>query len=169
MKGVEAMARKKKVDPETLKLQISRRYARKLNYDERPAMGDVIDQLYLNQWSNFWMKLKINFDHFGIDPENEADSSDRKQWTDSMNTYWTDIIKHAQSIAKEVPSDAEDDISMIKLYMPAKLVWLQKGLIFRNFDQAVRELPVANKFIFAQIQQLFDGGQTLCDAIIEVS
>lgn len=169
IKNIETIAKADGVDVETFKAQTGRRYTGKMNSTGRPSMLHLVDQLYLEEWSNEWMKLKIDFNHFGIDPDNEADSSDRKKWTDSMDTYWTNIIKHAKSIADGVPDNARDDISLIKLYMPRKLSWLQKGYILTTYDRAVRELPVANKFIFAQIQQLFAGGNTLKDAIIEVS
>jgi len=66
------------------------------------------------------MKLKINFNHFSIDSNNEANLLDRKQWTDSMNTYWTNIIRYAKSISKRISLDVEDNINLnlIKLYMP---------------------------------------------------
>jgi len=83
---------------------------------------------------NEWMKLKLNFNLFGIGPNNKVDSLDRNQWTDSMDTYWTNIIKHADSLSEGILQDATDNVSLIKGHMPRKIEWLQQGLIFTSFD-----------------------------------
>jgi len=165
---IEQGAKKKNMDPEATKIRIGKTYMERVP-KERPAMCDLVNQLYLEEWSKEWINLKINFDLFGIDPNNKADSLDRKRWTDAMDTYWSNIINHANSLSEGISRDAKDDVSLIKRHMPRKLEWLQQGLIFTSFDRAIRELPIANKFIFAQIQQLFAGGQTLEDALVEVS
>jgi hypothetical protein len=130
----------------------------------------ALDMVFLMQWLNIWVEMSAKMmDLLGATGEGEEEPA--KKWADLLDRYNRRITSQAAKGAEGIPYDSKDPIDRLKLTMANKLGWIHSGSYSEPYHPIVQQLPIPNKFIFNQIQRLFDDdkGFSLREALMEVS